>query len=243
MRWGIIFILAVISNELDAVELPNLAEKSIERYEDSIDRFIEKLHRDQRGLLQLLRTQSAAAAQRGDQRVVDALAAKSAEIINQLNKIETAVKGDGDTNLQKNDKVLVAPDDLKVPLAVGVPRVIGINGGHKFGYRLGSLPRGTVIKLQYSHGTWSNGHLGTHSPDTTSDGQCQLCIAGSVPESQLFNEQIVKVPIGTSGNPFIYRLQRDFTDVCLRMSDGTHGLGPDFADNSGTVFYAVAIGR
>ena len=52
MRWGIIFILAVISNELDAVELPNLAEKSIERYEDSIDRFIEKLHRDQRGLLQ-----------------------------------------------------------------------------------------------------------------------------------------------------------------------------------------------
>ena len=100
-----------------------------------------------------------------------------------------------------------------------------------------------IIKLQYSHGTWSNGPLGTHSPDTTNDGQCQLCIAGSVPESQLFNEQIVKVPIGTSGNPFIYRLQRDFTDVCLRMSDGTHGLGPDFADNSGTVFYAVAIGR
>ena len=96
MRWGIIFILAAISNELDAVELPSLAEKSIERYEDSIDRFIEKLHRDQRGLLQLLRTQSAAAAQRGDQRVVDALAANSAEIIDQLNKIEAAVKGDGD---------------------------------------------------------------------------------------------------------------------------------------------------
>jgi len=239
MRWGIIIILAAISNELYAVELPTLAEKSIERYEDSIDRFIEKLHRDQRGLLQLLRTQSAAAAQRGDQRVVDALAAKSAEIVDQLKKLEAVFNSD-DENLQKNN-LFIAPKNLKNPIAVGVPQVIAIKGNDKVGFSLGPMPKGAVISLQYVGGAWTNGNH-TESPDETRDNWSQCCIAATSSHTNLRNDILERVPLQTIHAPWQYELQQNYDNVTIRMGDDIYN-GPGHSDNGGVAWYRIAIGQ
>ncbi len=232
-----IFLLMLLGVALfpmlvNGADLPPAADKAVERYRSNVDRVVQQLRKDHRSVLAVLQAQRVQAVAKGDNRGAAALDAKAAELSQQFDEIiKVAAAAPVAGNAAENG-----------PPFGGAEQVVAIDGGDKVGVSLGAMPAGSVITVQYVNGSWSNGGLGTSSPDETNQQLCQLCIAGTSAAMNLNNDLIVLVPLQTARSPFRYVLPKHYDNVSLRMADDIYN-GPGHSDNGGRVFYRIAISR
>ena len=100
--------------------------------------------------------------------------------------------------------------------------VVTITASADRGYVLGPVQRGTTLRLQYEQGKWkTHGRKATNSPDdpkVAADDQNRLAIADA-PGLAGSGTVLQIVPGGTAQTPFVWRADRDYENVVLRIQD------------------------
>ncbi|HKD36838.1 MAG TPA: hypothetical protein VKB78_08550 [Pirellulales bacterium] len=158
-----------------------------------------------------------------------------------------AVKTGGEGAVERSQVVPLPSGDTQVgsvPVdAVPVDPVIGnevnvtIAAKSVAGYDLGPIHASTTIALEYRGGHWKSwGRRATSNPDaeeTEGGDKCRLVIALPAVDGKP-GEMLQMVPSGTAKSPFVWRADKDYASLVLRINDAS-GKGP------GKVEYRVTI--
>ena len=115
-----------------------------------------------------------------------------------------------------------------------------ISANSERGYELGPITRNTTITLQYVRGTWKAwGQFGNQNPDGYNlerGDDCRLAIV-IAPNTPSGGTVLQIVPPGTSQQPFVWRANRNYQNLILRINDS----GPNWNSKPGSVEYRVRI--
>jgi hypothetical protein len=121
--------------------------------------------------------------------------------------------------------------------AVGKELNVTIAANSVDGYDLGPIHAKTTITLEYRRGRWKSwGRRATSNPDaedTEGGDRCRLVISLPAVDGKA-GAVVQMVPSGTANSPFLWRAEKDYDSLVLRINDAT-GKGP------GKVEYRVTI--
>ncbi len=156
--------------------------------------------------------------------------------VEKLKARQAALQKTGDENAVEEIQSMI--DDLEVQGNAKEKKITVTAVSKERGTKLGNFKKGDKITFQYVKGelTPSKEDLKPFSPDSTS-AHGEAIELFSKPKSNVPDESIAKLPVGTAKTPFSYVFDGDVKNVALRFISGWAGWKtPD-----GEVVYKVTI--